>query len=86
MMFRLIFIVLFSGLLFSEEYSIISDGASRSFNAYFPDDTTVLAPMVIIMHGLGGTNTDMEFLKDYFIDLGVVPVFPQGYFYENINF
>ena len=85
-MFRFISIVLFSGLLFSEEYSIISDSASRSFSAYFPDDTTVSAPMVIIMHGLGGTNTDMEFLKDYFIDLGVVPVFPQGYFYENINY
>ena len=68
----------------AEEYSIVSGGVDRTFNAYFPSDTTVQTPVVIIMHGLGGSSSDMEGLIDYFIDSGVVPVFPQAYFYENL--
>ena len=68
----------------SEEYSIVSGGVDRTFNAYFPLDTTGQIPMVIIMHGLGGSSADMEGLIDYFIDSGAVPVFPQAYFYENL--
>ena len=52
----------------SEEYSIVSGGVDRTFNAYFPLDTTGQIPMVIIMHGLGGSSADMEGLIDYFID------------------
>ena len=68
-----------------EQYTIVSSGFNRTFSAYFPDDTTDIKPMVIIMHGLGGTNTDMEGLKDYFTELGVVPVFPQAYYYLNLE-
>jgi len=68
----------------AEEYSIVSGGTDRTFNVYFPSDTTEQIPMVIIMHGLGGSSADMEGLTDYFIDSGVVPIFPQAYFYENL--
>ena len=81
-MLRIAILILFSGILYSEQYSIISDSVSRTFSAYFPEDTSDQAPMIIIMHGLGGNNTDMEWLTDYFTNLGVVPVFPQGFYYE----
>ena len=69
---------------FAEEYSIVSGGTDRTFNAYFPSDTTEQIPVVIIMHGLGGSSADMEGLIDYFIDSGAVPIFPQAYFYEDL--
>ena len=81
-MLRTIVLILFSGILYSEQYSIISDSVTRTFSAYFPEDTSDQAPMIIIMHGLGGNNTDMEWLTEYFTSLGVVPVFPQGFYYE----
>ena len=81
---KLIFIPFLFCLTFSEEYSIVSEGTDRTFNAYFPSDTTEQKPMVIIMHGLGGSSADMEGLIDYFIDSGAVPIFPQAYFYEDL--
>ena len=82
---KILFIFLISGFLYSEQYSILSDSVSRTFNAYFPEDTTTQTPMIILLHGLGGSNTDMEIMTDYFIDLGVVPVFPQGFYYEDLG-
>ena len=79
-----LFIYLISFVL-GDEYTIVSGGFNRTFNSYFPSDTTEQKPMVIIMHGLGGTNTDMEGLIDYFTELGVVPVFPQAYYYINLE-
>ena len=81
-MLRIIILILFSGILYSEQFSIISDSVTRTFSAYFPEDTSNQTPMIIIMHGLGGNSTDMEWLTDYFTSLGVVPVFPQGFYYE----
>ena len=43
-MLRIIILILFSGILYSEQYSIISDSVTRTFSAYFPEDTSDQAP------------------------------------------
>lgn len=83
-MFKYIIIFFIPWFIYCEQFSIFSDGVNRNFNAYFPADTSNQTPMVILMHGLGGSVQDMEGLKNYFLDKSMVTLFPQAYFYENL--
>ena len=68
-----------------EQFIINSGDTVRTFDAFFPSgDNLGSMPMVIIMHGLGGSTTDMQGLNSYFLNLGVVPVYPQALYYENL--
>lgn len=83
-MFKYIITFLIPWFIYCEQFSIVSDGVNRNFNAYFPTDTSNQTPMIILMHGLGGSAQDMEGLKDHFLDKSMVTLFPQAYFYENL--
>ena len=85
-MIKYVIILLFPYFLFCEQFSIISEGVNRNFNAYFPTDTSNQTPMIILMHGLGGSANDMESLSDYFLDKNMITLFPQAYFYEGTTF
>ena len=68
-----------------EQFTINSGDTVRTFDAFFPSgDSLGSMPMVIIMHGLGGSTTDMQGLNGYFLPLGMVPVYPQALYYEDL--
>ena len=77
------FIVSFHGLLHSQEIEIVSGGENRTFRVGLPDNTNEPLPLIILMHGLGETNSNMYGVANYFSDRNFIAVRPQSGSYLN---
>ena len=64
--FLIIYTISSYGTLFSQDIEIISEGEVRSFKVNIPDDTNDPLPLIILMHGLGETNSNMYGVANYF--------------------
>ena len=81
--FLIIYTISSYGTLFSQDIEIISEGEVRSFKVNIPDDTNDPLPLIILMHGLGETNSNMYGVANYFSNRNFIAVRPQSGSYLN---
>ena len=81
--FLIIYTISSYGTLFSQDIEIISEGEVRSFKVNIPDDTNEPLPLIILMHGLGETNSNMYGVANYFSNRNFIAVRPQSGSYLN---
>lgn len=79
----IILIISFNGELYSQEIEIISGDETRTFKINIPEDTNEPLPLIILMHGLGETNSNMYSLANYFSNRNFIAVRPQSGSYLN---
>ena len=79
----IIFSVSFHEILLSQEVEITSEGEIRSFKINLPDGTDEPLPLIILMHGLGETNSNMYGVANYFSNRSFIAVRPQSGSYLN---
>ena len=79
----LLIISFFCETQFAQEVEILSNGNSRSFKIDFPSSIAEPTPMMILLHGLGETNSSNASIGSYFSDRGFVAVRPQSGNYPN---
>ena len=81
--FLIISLVFFHETLFSQDIEITSEGEVRSFKINLPDDTNEPLPLIILMHGLGETNSNMYGVANYFSNRNFIAIRPQSGSYLN---
>jgi len=79
----LLIICFFYEKQFAQDIEIISDGSTRSFKVDLPIDTSQSMPMMILLHGLGETNSSNASLGSYFANRDIVAIRPQSGSYLN---
>ena len=79
----IIFSVSFHEILLSQEVEITSEGEVRSFKINLPDVIDEPVPLIILMHGLGETNSNMYGVANYFSNRSFIAVRPQSGSYLN---
>ena len=79
----IVFTTFFYGTVCCQEIEIVSDGETRTFKVNFPADTSESLPLIILMHGLGETNSNMYGVANYFSNRDFISVRPQSGNYLN---
>jgi polyhydroxybutyrate depolymerase len=79
----IVFTAFFYGTVYCQEIEIVSDGETRTFKVNFPVDTSESLPLIILMHGLGETNSNMYGVANYFSNRDFIAVRPQSGNYLN---
>ena len=79
----IVFTAFFYGTVYCQEIEIVSDGETRTFKVNFPADTSESLPLIILMHGLGETNSNMYGVANYFSNRDFIAVRPQSGNYLN---
>ena len=79
----IIFSYFFIEILYSQDIEIISGGETRSFKINIPSDINGSLPIMILMHGLGETNSNMYGVANYFSNRDFIAIRPQSGSYLN---
>ena len=79
----IVILVSFHAALYSQDVEIISGGVTRSFKINLPNDTNESLPLMILMHGLGETNSNMYGVANYFSNRDFIAIRPQSGSYLN---
>jgi len=76
----------FIDIPYCQEYFEMShEGQTREYYLSYPEDVTGPCPLIINMHGFGGTANNQSIsteMDDYALPLGVAVVYPQGLGYS----
>jgi poly(3-hydroxybutyrate) depolymerase len=81
--FFIIITAFIHGALYSQDVEIISEGETRTFKINLPNDTSEPLPLMILMHGLGETNSNMYGVANYFSNRNFIAIRPQSGSYLN---
>ena len=69
------------GLHAQDYFEMFHDGQNREYYLSYPDDADGPCPLIINMHGFGGTASSQityTEMDDYALPLGVAVAYPQG--------